>query len=117
MTLKRVYCQHFPLQGYVALTCFPWLFIRQSAKQRFTPTAYRHELTHAHQQVELLWLLFFIIYGLEYIVKLLITFSHNKAYHSISFEQEAYATQGKVDYNTNRKHYAWIKYVFTLYNK
>ena len=117
MELKRVYCKHFPFAGYKAFTLCPWVFIREKAKQRYTPTCHRHETTHALQQIETLWVLFFIIYGLEYVIKLCCCFNTDKAYRSVSFEQEAYATQGKVDYNDNRKHYAWIKYVFTLYNK
>lgn len=117
MKLKRVICKHFPLKGYIALTFCPWVFIRQDLAQKYTPTISRHETTHGLQQLETLWIFFLLIYVLEYLVKLLITFSHKKAYYSISFEQEANINQGKVNYNKQRKHYAWVKYIFSLYNK
>lgn len=116
MKLKRVYCKHFPFSGYLALTLYPWVFIREGARQRYTPTVNRHETTHALQQIELLWLLFFILYGLEWLIKIpFCKFNTHDAYKSISFEQEAYTNQGKVDYNKKRRHYAWVKYVFKLY--
>lgn len=118
MKLKRVYCKHFPFAGYKALTFCPWVFIRESAKQRYTPTTNRHEMIHALQQLELVWVLFFLLYGLEWFIKLFFcNFNAHKAYRSISFEQEAYYNQGNVNYNKERKHYAWVKYIFKLYNK
>ena len=115
MKLKKVYCKHFPFAGYKALTICPWVFIRESAKQRYTPTDNRHETTHGYQQIETLWILFFVLYGLEWLIKLsFCKFNSDRAYRSISFEQEAYANQGKVDYNNTRKHYAWVRYIFKL---
>lgn len=114
MKLKKVYSKHFPPSGYIALTFYPWLFIREKARDRFTPKAERHETTHAYQQIETLWVFFLLIYGLEYLLKLIFTFSTDKAYESISFEQEAYEHEDEIGYNNVRKHYAWIKYVFTI---
>ena len=115
MKLKRVYCKHFPFSGYLALTWCPWVFIREGVRQRYTPTVNRHETTHAYQQLECLWVLFFAWYLIEWFIKIPICFFVGKdAYRSISFEQEAYANQGKVDYNKSRKHYAWMKYIFKL---
>ena len=114
MELKKVYCTHFPFKGYVALTFCPWVFIRKDKKKKYTAKVNRHETTHALQQIETLWLVFFILYSLEYILKLLFTFSPSKAYKSISFEQEAYNTEAIVNYNNTRKHYAWVKYIFKL---
>lgn len=118
MKLKRVYSSIIPFSGYIAMTVFPWVFIRKDLAQKYTPTANRHETTHGYQQLECLWLLFFIWYVVEWLIKIPICYFANKdAYKSISFEQEAYYTQGQVDYNKNRKHYAWMKYIFKLYNK
>ena len=118
MKLKRIYSNIIPFKGYIALTVFPWVFIRNSAKQRYTPTVNRHETTHGYQQIETLWILFFVIYGLEYLIKIFICgFDTSRAYRSISFEQEAFYNQGDVNYNNTRKHYAWVKYIFKLYKK
>jgi len=118
MKLKRVYSNIIPFKGYIAMTVFPWVFIRESAKKRYTPTVNRHETTHGYQQVELLWFLFFILYGLEWFIKLFFCkFNTSRAYHSISFEQEANVNQGNVEYNNSRNLYAWVKYVFKLTDK
>ena len=116
MELKKIYCKHFPFKGFIALTLYPWLFIREEYKRRLTKKVERHETTYALQQIECLWIVFLILYGLEYLVKLLVTFSHFRAYRSISFEQEAYNHEEEVYYNDVRKPYAWVKYVFSLYN-
>lgn len=115
MTLKKVYSKHFPFEGYIALTFYPWEFIRKDLKDKYTPTTDRHETIHGHQQVETLWLLFFILYSFEYIIKLFVCgFNHKKAYHSISFEQEAYANEKNENYLNKRHSYAWVKYVFSI---
>ena len=114
MTLKRVYSNIIPFPGYTAMTVCPWVFIRKKTKERYTEKTDRHETTHGLQQLETLWVLFFIIYLVEYLIKLLITFSHKRAYKSISFEQEAYNFEWELDYNDRRKHYAWTKYIFKV---
>ena len=118
MKLKRVYTSHFPFATYTAITFYPFVFIKMEKAEKYTPTVARHEMTHAKQQVEMAWILFFIIYIIEWIIKIPICcFDFDKAYRSISFEQEAHYNQGKTDYNDIRKHFAWIKYIFKLYNK
>ena len=115
MELKKVYSKHFPFKGYLAITFCPWVFIREEYKHAYTAKIDRHETTHAFQQIETLWILFFIIYGLEYVVKFILCgFKHKRAYQSISLEQEAYEHEKEVGYNNVRYHYAWIKYIFSL---
>lgn len=136
MRLKEIYTKHFPKKGYTALTVWPFVFVRTDMKKFFTKKAKRHEKTHALQQIEMLvvgllltWLMyemgfgwysvsglfvFFEVYILEWIMK--IPFCKNDtdvAYMSISFEQEAYGFQDIEDYNEKRRHFAWLKYLFT----
>ena len=116
MELKEIYTRNFPARGYTALTVWPWVFIREDCRQKYTSTAKRHELTHACQQKECLLLPFFLWYALEWAVKLLVCrLDADRAYRSISFEQEAYANQAGVEYNRERRHFAWVKYVFRLW--
>ncbi len=65
-----------------------------------------HEQIHTAQQKELLWVPFYIIYVLEWFVKLLIHCSWHRAYMDISFEKEAYAHGHDLSYLSRRKHYA-----------
>lgn len=116
MKLKVVYSKYIPFKGFEALTIWPWIFVREDKSAKFTPMMKRHEATHAHQQLECLLVGFLIIYCLEWVFKLpFCKFDSNRAYMSISFEQEAYDHQDEIGYNNVRRHYAWIKYLFTLY--
>ena len=115
MELTRVVTKHFPFKGYLALTFYPWVFIREEYLRIYSAKVDRHETTHACQQIETLWIIFLLIYGLEYLIKLIFCgFNHKRAYFSISFEQEAYEHEAEVYYNEVRRPYAWIKYIFTL---
>lgn len=115
MKLKRVYCKHFPFKGYEVLTFYPWVFIRESYRSRYTEIVDRHEQIHGVQQLETLWVLFLVLYGLEYVVKLVVTgFKHKRAYKSISFEQEAYGNECVMGYVDRRRKWGWMRYVFKL---
>jgi hypothetical protein len=116
--MKVVYNNIFPFHGFVALTLYPWIFVRKEYKNKFNAKAERHENTHAKQQLECLWIFFFIIYILEWAVKgVICLFTKDNAYRSISFEQEAYEHEDEVYYNDVRKHFAWIRYIFKLKSK
>lgn len=118
MTIKVVYSENIPLKQFVALTLWPWIIVRQDQREKFTATALRHESTHAHQQIECLFAMFLIIYCLEWLVKIcLCGFDADRAYRSISFEQEAYEHQDEFGYNNVRRHFAWCRYIFTLKTK
>ena len=118
MEQKTIYTEHFPLKGFTAMTIWPFIFVRSDRKRYFTNKAERHETTHALQQIECLFLLFLLLYAMEWIFKLpFCEFDTNRAYMSISFEQEAYEHQDEFGYNNVRKHYAWFKYLFTIKTK
>ena len=115
MKLKVVYNKYIPLKGFVALTLWPWIFVREDKSAKFTPMMKRHEATHAHQQVECLLVGFLLIYCLEWIIKdVLCGFDSDRSYRSISFEQEAYEHQEEIYYNDVRRHFAWLRYLFTI---
>lgn len=115
MKLKVIISRRFPLKGFKALTAWPFVFVRKDMKDSFGESDMRHETTHAIQQAELFLLPFFILYALEWLLKLLFCkFNGKRAYMSISFEQEAYEHQSEVYYNEVRRHYAWFRHVFTL---
>lgn len=115
MELKTIYTAHFPKKGFTALTICPYVFVRSDEKQRFTKKVERHETTHALQQIEMLWILFAVLYGMEWLLKLpFCKFNTDRAYRSISFEQEAYEHQDEFGYNHVRRHYAFARYIFTI---
>ena len=67
-----------------------------------------HELIHAAQQRELLFLPFFIWYGIEWLVLFLKYRNGMEAYRHIRFEQEAYRHQNDLNYLKKRKHYHYL---------
>ena len=70
-----------------------------------------HERIHTAQQRELLFVPFYILYGLEWIFRIIQYRNKKKAYFNISFEREAYANGDDLTYLSNRKLYSWIKYL------
>ena len=118
MNVKRIYNKYLPFKGFISMAFCPWIFIREDKKKKYTSTVNRHEMTHILQQIGTLWILFFVVYVLEWLIKIpFCNFNTAKAYRSVSFEQEAFANQGNVKYNKERKHYAWVKYIFKTKEK
>lgn len=66
-----------------------------------------HELIHAAQQKELLYIPFFIWYGIEWLILYLKYRDWQQAYFHIRFEQEAYRNQNNLNYLKHRKHYCY----------
>lgn len=69
-----------------------------------------HERIHFQQALELLVLPFYVLYLLEWALKL--PFYGKKAYYNISFEREAYSNELDLRYLGKRKRYNWIKLIF-----
>lgn len=99
-----------PFKGFKAITLWPFIFVRNNAS--FTEADERHERIHGRQQVEMLLLPFLLWYGLEWLIRLIITGSTHRAYRDIGFEQEAYTNQNDEEYLNKRRLYAWFKYLW-----
>ncbi|RRA95358.1 hypothetical protein [Paenimyroides viscosum] len=97
-------------KGFSGITVYPFVFVRDlfwAEKKSFV----NHEKIHLRQQLELLIVLFFIWYGLEFFVRLIQFRNRQKAYRNISFEREAYANESNPDYLTNRKFFSFFNYL------
>lgn len=70
-----------------------------------------HERIHNAQMLEMLVIPFYIVYVLEWLVRLVQYRSWHKAYMNISFEREAYKNGRDLTYLPARRHYAWVKYL------
>ncbi len=70
-----------------------------------------HERIHTRQQRELLFLPFYLLYLLEYFLRLVMLRNHDKAYRAISFEREAYANEADREYLRRRPLFAWTRYL------
>ena len=117
-----------PFSGFFAMNLFGILFVRNKYKNKPIPTTkINHESIHSEQYKDLLYIFFLPLYFLEWIIKIPFGWFYKKknkngsiityvAYKSISFEQEAYYNQNNLDYLNTRKRFAWIKYIFSMYN-
>ena len=89
-----------------AITLWPFVISRTSFNKRVLD----HEKIHIRQQQEMLVIGFYILY-VYYWLKGLWTYGDSQiAYHSIPFEQEAYANEHDEDYLNNRPFWAWRNY-------
>lgn len=70
-----------------------------------------HERIHTAQQRELLFVPFYIIYGIEWLFRLVQYRNFYDAYMNISFEREAYANGNNLTYLSHRKLFSWLKYL------
>lgn len=70
-----------------------------------------HERIHTAQQRELLFIPFYIVYLIEWLIRLFQYKNWKDAYYNISFEREAYKHGNDLQYLKKRKHYSWIKYL------
>jgi len=71
----------------------------------------RHETIHFQQQLELGFLLQWILYGAFYLYGYIKYKVGSEAYMSIAFEKEAYANAEDEGYLATRPRYAWLKYM------
>lgn len=106
--MKVIYNTWFPFGRYSTLNFFGILF----TKQKFlTESTIVHESIHTAQIREMLYVFFYLWYGLEYLLIRLFHKKQNDSYHDISFEEEAHNNDKDSGYLRVRKHYAWLKYV------
>ena len=88
-------------KSYLAICLFSFIF----SIRPLNSTELNHERIHAAQQKELLYIPFFIWYGIEWLILYLKYRDWMKAYYHIRFEIEAYHNQNNLQYLKNRRHY------------
>jgi hypothetical protein len=94
---------------YCGLSIYPFIFLKH-LNLKTDKILINHEKIHLKQQIELLWVFFFIWYAVEYFIRLLQCKNHEKAYKKISFEKEAYTNQSNLDYLKTRKIFSFLSY-------
>lgn len=96
---------------YSAMCIWPFVIVRKGIHVSEQSSLLNHERIHARQQLEMLLAGFFLWYGVEYLIRLICLRQHDKAYHRISFEQEAFANDQNMDYLKKRKPFSWMAYL------
>lgn len=99
----KIFNNVIPFKGFVAMTVWPFLFIRKEFKRYEMPFVFNHESIHARQQIELLIIGFYLVYLAEWVIGILKGQTSNEAYRNISFEREAYENEYDLDYLKSRK--------------
>lgn len=93
-------------KNFYAINLFGIIF----AKGECGVTTLNHEKIHTRQMLELLIFPFYLIYILEWLIRILQYGNFYKAYKNISFEREAYSNQNDLNYLKKRKPYCFISY-------
>lgn len=120
--------------NFNTITLAAWVCTKCKNKEEMPQHIRNHECIHARQWVEcmlasgvIIWalvlfadisawwfslsfLMFYILYVLEYLIKL-IPYG-NDAYRNISFEREAYDSQYDSNYLENGDYFMWLHYFF-----
>jgi len=99
-----IYNSIIPFNGFKAINICGLIFARKNAKMKDTDL--NHEKIHTKQILELLIIGFYLCYVFEWLFRLIFHKYEKDAYHSVSFEKEAYAHQNDLEYLKSRKHYA-----------
>lgn len=109
--MKVIYTKNFPPGKFHGINICGLIFA-QRRWGTMKKNELNHELIHTMQQIEMVFILFYLWYGVEYLVRLIQYKGDSmKAYYSISLEREAYANEKNPNYKKNRKPYSWIKYL------
>tara|TARA_R110002167_G_scaffold70594_3_gene199276 strand:+ start:5101 stop:5484 length:384 start_codon:yes stop_codon:yes gene_type:complete len=98
------------------ITLYPYIIIRDNPRRLWSNSKQihkdikliNHESIHIKQQEELLVLPFYILYGVEWLIKFSIYRDAKKAYKNISFEREAYDNESVINYLEERVRYNWF---------
>ena len=97
-----------PFNGFKAINLFGVIFYKGSMPKKDT---LNHENIHTAQMKEMLYIFFYVWYGIEWLIRL-IKYSPHEAYRYIGFEQEANKYRYRMTYLKERKHYKWLKMIW-----
>lgn len=104
--MKIIYNKLIPFEGFLAINLFGVMFVRGTWRD-INARIINHEKIHSAQMRELWYLPFYILYLLEWLVRL---FGKGNAYRNVSFEREAYANENNPQYLSYRRRWAmWRK--------
>ena len=106
MRFPVVIVRFLPASG---MALFPFILLKHPSLKTDV-TIINHEKIHLRQQLELLVFPFYVLYLLNYLIKLLKYKNHLQAYMNIVFEKEAYQMDHDLDYLAKRKFWNWLKY-------
>lgn len=96
-------------KGYVGITIFPFVFLKYKALKK-DAVLLNHEKIHLKQQLELLVIPFYLLYLIEFFVRLVQYNNMYAAYKNISFEREAYVNERDFNYLKKKQFFSFMRY-------
>lgn len=108
--MKVIYNKYIPTKNFTAINLFGLIFARREYKE-LSKREINHEKIHSWQILELLGPIYYIVYIVEWIIRLLQYRNAIDAYRNISFEREAYKNDSDLNYLRNRKPFAFRHYL------
>ncbi len=102
--------KHIIPRGFAGLTLYPFIFLKRE-ELKGNPVLINHEKIHLQQQRELFIIFFYLLYFLEWFIRLLLYRKASKAYNNLSFEREAYQNEHNLTYIATRKRWAFLSYL------
>lgn len=114
--MKIVRTRFIPFKGFAAMNFFGFLLVRKDYDiKRISDVTINHEKIHTEQMRELGYIPYYILYILEWLIKMILLFSTDKAYKALASEREAYENQADFGYiRGSRKRWKWMKNIFSL---
>jgi hypothetical protein len=106
---RIIYTKNRIFKYYTGFSFF--LFIWISTLEKDQERLIRHEQIHFRQQIELLFIFHWLLYGFFYLISRLNGQRHYIAYRYNPFEIEAYQHDTDTCYLSRRSAFAWIKSV------
>ena len=97
-------------KNFRGLAIYPFIFLREKALKENLKII-NHERIHLRQQIEMLWVFFFLWYGIEFLIRWIQFKNPLTAYFNISFEKEAYANEIYPEYLKTRNFWSFTKYL------
>jgi hypothetical protein len=108
--MKNLKPSKFLLPGIAGITLWPFgIYVKYGYEDNVKLKV--HENIHWEQQKELP-IIFYILYLLEWIIKIFLFGNPKTSYRNLSAEREANKYENDPSYFFKRKRWHWLKYIF-----
>lgn len=111
-TMRIIYNSLIPFNGFRVFNFFGILLVKKNSdgsNPHLTERTMNHEAIHTAQMKELLYIPFYLLYCIEFLIRIFT--NPDNPYNSLSFEREAYYNEYYPTYLSHRKPFAFLDYI------
>ncbi|MBP5547662.1 MAG: hypothetical protein J6X58_02075 [Bacteroidales bacterium] len=108
-----IYTRRFPSRRFHAITLFPFVFHNGKPLDE---SELRHETIHLWQQLALLLVGFYIVYGLFWLINILRYHDRFQAYMEIPFERSAYELEKETTLTPVTMAFHWVRCIMSSHS-